>query len=133
MNAYKSVYKDELEKTMEQHYNKKIKAEYQNSNDKMAYSLNPMNVSRCNDQTMVNSTVQQQPYMNDQNYGKKPYGETLRQNAGYQMSHSSSMPQMPQMNQLSQVQSHSYGEAPYQQHQQGQRFRDYFEERTNKF
>ena len=44
---------------MEEHYNKKIKDEYQTINDKMAYSLNPMGMSRITYNPQSNQESQQ--------------------------------------------------------------------------
>lgn len=63
-NAFKNVFKDELEKTMEEQYNKKAKDDYNAITDKIVYSLNP--VSPPSMSRLIDTPQQHQAY---QNYG----------------------------------------------------------------
>lgn len=104
---------------MEQHFTRKAKDESQNFNDKIAYSINPLNQSRFQAQCDYHQNTSQY----------KPSYE--------QLAHSNSVPTLEQKakiifsNQMSQMNSNyrNYPQIPIQTHS----FRDYFEERTNKF
>jgi hypothetical protein len=108
---------------MEQHFTRKTKDESQNFNDKMAYSINPLGQSRLQAQCDYQENTPQ--------YKPSTYE---------QLAHSSSVPSIEQKaktissNQMNQMNSNydnhgNYPKIPNQTHS----FRDYFEERTNKF